>query len=283
MQFKLVNGTVFTGRPIAAKDATVQVAIDTGGYTNLYWAQLSQETLRELQESKVANVAPLASVFIDPAPTRRATARTKAVTMKEVPRLDRPTGGSLFASPVMIVLLLILYGMNVYAAYEIAVFRQQPPALVCVVAAILPLIGPAIFIAMPTRQPPEEHLPIEQPEHPHEPETIALPTEQPVEAAPAAAEQPAAPQAVTYSRGQFTFNRRFFETKFAGFLKLVPGEAERDKVIVIKSARGEHTGARFSKIEPNEVFFQVRKGNATEDVMIPFNEIYEVTIKPKDT
>ena len=106
-----------------------------------------------------------------------------------------------------------------------------------------------------------------------------------VEAAASVVEEqkgPALPAAVVYARGQFTFNRRFFETKFAGFLKMVPGEAERDRVIHIKSARGEFIGQRLSKIEPNELFLQIRKGTATEDVMIPFTEVFEVTIKHKD-
>ena len=107
------------------------------------------------------------------------------------------------------------------------------------------------------------------------------------EEAPAAPAQqqpakPAAPEVVVYPRGQFTFNRRFFETKFAGFLKMVPGEAERDKVIYVKCARGEYTGHRFAKVDQNELYLQVKKGNATEDVMIPFNEIFEVQVKPKD-
>jgi hypothetical protein len=90
------------------------------------------------------------------------------------------------------------------------------------------------------------------------------------------------PQTIVYPRGQFTFNRRFFETKFAGFLKMVPGEAERDRLLHFKSARGEYTGHRLSKVEPNEVYLQVRKGNATEEVMIPYTEIYEVQVKHKD-
>jgi hypothetical protein len=35
-------------------------------------------------------------------------------------------------------------------------------------------------------------------------------------------------------------------------------------------------------VEPNEVYLQVRKGNATEEVMIPYTEIYEVQVKHKD-
>ena len=40
---------------------------------------------------------------------------------------------------------------------------------------------------------------------------------------------------------------------------------------------------RLSKIEPNELYLQVRKSGVSEDVMIPFSEIYEVTVKQKDT
>lgn len=279
MQFKLVNGAVLTGQPLQAKDSFVLVKLDNNTYTNVYWVQLSQETLRELEKNKTT--APYASIFIDPPASGKPAAATKrAVTIKEVPRLDRPNGGSLFASPVMLLLLFLVYAANIYAAYEIAIFRQQPPALVCVLAAVVPVIGPAIFLAMPTRQPKEEvvwEAPVET-----APVEEAAPV---VEQAPAPVveeSKPAIPQPIVYSRGQFTFNRRFFETKFAGFLKVVPGEAERDKVIQIKSARGEYVGQRLTKIEPNELYLQIRKGNATEDVMIPFSEIFEVTVKHKD-
>jgi hypothetical protein len=180
----------------------------------------------------------------------------------------------------MVVLLLLVYAANIYAAYEISVFRQQPPALVCVVAGVLPIIGPAIFLAMPTRQAKQEpawEAPVEEATVPETPAMEEAPPPTPDET------QPTLPQPVVYPRGQFTFNRRFFETKFAGFLKMVPGDAERDKVIHIKSARGEYTGQRLTKIEPNELYLQIRKGTATEDVMIPFSEVFEVTVKHKDS
>jgi hypothetical protein len=85
-----------------------------------------------------------------------------------------------------------------------------------------------------------------------------------------------------YSRGQFTFNRRFFETKLAGFMRMVPSEAERDMLIHIKSARGEHAGNRVVRVTPNELYLQVAKGNASEEVLIPFAEIAEIQIRHKD-
>jgi hypothetical protein len=132
---------------------------------------------------------------------------------------------------------------------------------------------------MPTRRPPEE-APLEM--APATDEAPVVTEEAPAAPAEEQPAKPAAPEILVFPRGQFTFNRRFFETKFAGFLKLVPGEAERDKVIHVKSARGEYTGHRLAKVDQNELFLQVRKGNATEDVMIPFNEIFEVQVKPKD-
>lgn len=271
---KLVDGATLAGQPIAFKDQFVQVRLDAGGYTNVPWARLSQETLRELTRNRTA--APYATVFLDPPQSRSSRTTGKPVALKPVPRIDRPTGGSLLASPVMLVLFLIIYVANIYAGYEIALYRQQAPALVCVLAAVVPLIGPAIFMAMPTRQPVIEQAPMETVEEQVLEEAPVVVEEAPV----MHEERPAAPQAVVYPRGQFTFNRRFFETKFAGFLKMVPGEAERDKEIFVKSARGEYVGQRLTRIEPNEVYLQIRKGAVTEDVMIPFNEIYEVQVRP---
>jgi hypothetical protein len=78
------------------------------------------------------------------------------------------------------------------------------------------------------------------------------------------------------------FGRRFFETKMAGFLRMVPSEAERDLMINIKSSRGEYVGNRISKLQPDDLTLQFHKGSASSDVTIPFTEIQEVTIKHKD-
>ncbi len=276
---KLVDGSTIVGRPVAFQDQFIKVALEGGEnpvYTNVFWARLTQETLQQLTANPQAK--PFANIFLDPSVERRA-AVDKKIKLVVPPRLDRPQAGSLFSSPVMLVLLLLIYAANIYAGFEIAIFRQWPPFLVAALSAVLPLVGPVIFLAMPTKRPKTEAA--YEAAAPVEEEPVA------VEEAPVAVEaapiQPAIPQPVVYPRGQFTFNRRFFETKFAGFLKMVPGENERDKVIQIKSARGEYTGQRLSKIEANELFLQIRKGTATEDVMIPFTEIFEVTVKHKDT
>jgi len=279
--FEFADGGSVVGRLVAPQDKYLQVALESAGdtpvYTNILWARLSQKTLERLAGDRAAG--PFARIFIDPPAPAAPAAQAKAINIKTPPKLDRPQGGGLFSSAVMVVLILIVYAANIYAGWEIGIFRQWPAAMTAAVAAFVPIIGPVIFLAMPTRSQHVEEAPAEVP--------VVEETAPVVEAAPAPVEQqaaqPALPQPVVYSRGQFTFNRRFFETKFAGFMKMVPGEAERDKVIYIKSARGEYTGQRFSKVEPNEVYLQIKKGTVSEDVMLPFSEIFEVTIKHKDT
>jgi hypothetical protein len=90
------------------------------------------------------------------------------------------------------------------------------------------------------------------------------------------------PETVTFKRGQFTFNRRFFETKFPGFFGVVRREADRDMVLVFKSNRGEYTAQRISRIAANDLHVQVQHGQASEEVMIPFQEIQEIRLKHKD-
>ncbi len=276
------NGGQVSGRLVSFKDQHIQVAlegsVDNPVYTNVPWAKLSQKTLRELSTHRDRQAQFFANVFLDPEVQPVSTKADRNQRLVMPPRLDRPQGGSLFASPIMIALLLLVYAANIYAGFEIGIFRQRPPMMVAAVSAILPLVGPALFLAMPTHRQKAYEAPVEQ--APVVEEAPMVEEAAPVEDQPA---QPVLPKPVVYARGQTTFNRRFFETKFAGFMKVVPGEAEKDKVIHIKSARGEYTGQRLSKVEPNEVFLQIRKGVATEDVMIPFSEIYEVTVKHKDT
>jgi len=90
------------------------------------------------------------------------------------------------------------------------------------------------------------------------------------------------PAPVVFRRGDFSFNHRFFETKLAGFFRVVPGEAEKDMVVYIHAARGEFAGKRITRVTPNELYLQVFKNDATADEMIPFVEIREVQIRHKD-
>ncbi|HWI59109.1 MAG TPA: hypothetical protein VNZ22_17920, partial [Bacillota bacterium] len=92
----------------------------------------------------------------------------------------------------------------------------------------------------------------------------------------------ALPPTTTYQRGQFTFNRRFFETKFSGFFGAVRRDADRDMELIVKSLRGEYNVHRISRIAANDVHLEVQHGPATQEVMVSFQEIQEIRLKHKD-
>jgi hypothetical protein len=189
---------------------------------------------------------------------------------------------------------VLLYGANIYAAYEIAVFRARPVGLVCGVAAVAPVIGPIVFLSLPTRVEQTEEAgtpydtaviqPFGAPAQPADGQTPApadsgaLRLSQTESAGPAAA----LPQTQVFQRGAFTFNRRFFETRFPGFFGVVRREAEKDMVLLIKSARGQHVAERITRISATDVHLHVQKGPASEEVMVPFSEIQEIQLKHKD-
>ena len=297
-EFKLANGNVLKGEVASTDEDGLVVKLDVGGFSKREpWINFSQETLKELAQDP--KVAPLVEPFIDLEPEQiKAREKQKEIVVKPVPnRLERPAPRpglvAAFLTPVGIALLAMLMLANLYAAYEIAFFRQQPAALVCGLSVLFPLLAPIIFLSLPTRVAHSE---------------AAAPGEEPAAAAhggakakttgtfpaPAAAggltlaagakAEPASAQtqAQTFTRGEFTFNRRFFETKFPGFFRLVPSEAEKDLVMVIKAVRGEYVAKRISRISMNEMHLQLQSSNASAEVMIPFVEIQSVQIRHKD-
>jgi hypothetical protein len=98
-------------------------------------------------------------------------------------------------------------------------------------------------------------------------------------AAPASAQLP---QTQVFKRGQFTFNRRFIETKFSSFFPAIRRGDDKDLVLVIKTTRGEFTATRISRIASNDMHAEVHRGGTSQEVQIPFAEIQEIHLKHKD-
>ncbi len=304
--FTLVNGESLNGEMLAAtaNDAGVQIKLGEGEYKRVPWASFSQADLKEF--AKMPKLGPLVEPFIEI--TQAEKVKKTAVNIKQPPRLERPVPrsliGALFSSGLGLFIVLVLYAANIYAGYEVSIFRARPVALVCGVSAVLPLIGPIIFLSMPTQLAPAaatwEPAPEAVPEggaaeavNPMQavgadhPSALRLAASGSSEAGAAGqgeaqGQKAALPQTVTFQRGQFTFNRRFIETKFPGFFGVVRRDADRDMVLVIKSSRGEYVGQRISRIAANDLHLQVHRAHATEEVMIPFVEIQEIRLKHKD-
>lgn len=299
--FQLSNGEAVTGEVVSFNEGGLVLRLPDNKYSDrIPWTKFNQADLKKLSENP--KIAPLVEPFIEVSEKERM--QKTAIDIKPVPRLERPADqsliGALFSSSVGIFMLLAFYAANIYAGYEVAVFRGQPKILVCGLAAVLPVIAPIVFLCLPTKvATSSEEGYLTEPAGSAASYSVPNPEAEQAAAAAAAAEQQAAagglhlaasqshgggalPQTQTFQRGAFTFNRRFFETKFSNFFGVVRREADKDMVMVVKAARGTYVAQRVSRITTNDMHLDVHKGTASEEVMVPFSEIQEVQLKHKD-
>lgn len=279
----LADGTSLTGDIIKSTDTGLMLHLSDNGYTNVLWTKFSQEAMKELAKN------PKIKSFVEPfieIPLSERPQKTE-LKIREVTRLKVPPKqsliGALFSSSVGIFTLLLIYAANIYAGYEIAVVRIRPKALVMGVAAVLPVLGPIIFLALPMQvqaAPTETQAEVD-------PTSFAVPG-QPVEQAEihiaAGSWQPpsAAPVAgQVFKRGQFTFNRRFIETKFAAYFGEIHSTADESSVFIVKTAGGEFTIERIIRMAASEIYVAVAAGETRQEVMIPLADIQEIQINPK--
>ena len=97
----------------------------------------------------------------------------------------------------------------------------------------------------------------------------------------AAAPAASANEPQVFQRGQFTFNRRFFETKFSGFFAMIRREADKNLVLTVKTGRANMVVERITRIATNEMHVETPVGAGKQEVMVPFAEVVEVQLKSK--
>ncbi|MDB6036460.1 MAG: hypothetical protein JWM99_301 [Verrucomicrobiales bacterium] len=286
-EFKLLNGDKLIGEPAGVSEDGLVVRLDVGGFSpRVGWGKLTQETLKQLMENPQAKpfVEPFIEVPVEIKQKERA--KKKEIIVKEVPHVDRPAGTGGFVSmlfkPPAIVIVLLLYVANIYAGIEIARFKGRPLAIVGAVCAFLPILGPLIFLATPGFGPGGEY---QEATAPPDNSQLGAPDVQKAAGAGGGglglagghAKKPEAGGAdPLFTRADSTFDRRFFETKFTPFFRLVPSE---DKVLFVKTAKGEFQAKRISRISMNEMHLQLAKGNT--EVPVPFGEILEAQVRAR--
>ena len=286
--FPLTDGTAIIGSVISYNDNGVVFRLGEDQYSQrVPWTKFSQDALKLLANNP--KVRPLAEPFIEtPAPSRQ---KKGEIRVQEVSRLELPPKqslfGALFSSSVGLVMLLLIYVANIYAAYEIAACRARPITLVMGVAVVLPVLGPIIFLAMPKRAEPSKTAAPQPAAAPH---TFAVggaaaPPAAGIHIAEAswhgAAPAAAPSEAQVFQRGQFTFNRRFFETKFSGYFAVIRREAEKNMDLTMKTGRAQYLVERITRIATNEMHVEVGLSAVKQEVVVPFVEIVEVQLKPK--
>jgi hypothetical protein len=184
----------------------------------------------------------------------------------------------------------MLFLGNLYAGYVVALYRQRPTALVCSVSAVMPILGPLLFLSLPTmdrsyEEPPpmdtaiaareELSAPLDNkgPSGPGIPSGGGLSLKQQTGAVAKGNESK------VYRRGEYTINRQFVERTFAGFFRVVPGEAEKDMVLVVKGPRSEFLCRRITRISATDIHLLLVSGG---EKSIALGEIGEIRLKHKD-
>jgi hypothetical protein len=285
--FRLTDGQELTGKVISADAQGLVMQKEDGSFVRTPWNKFTDQALKELAKRK--DVRKYIEALLEPEEEETQKQVAREIKYREPPRLPRPDPqaglGAIFSGSIGLVFLVLLYAANLYAAYEVALFRNYPWLLVCGLALILPVATQVVFLCMPTRVPAAEAPAVSPAVEAAATQVYHLPGQSAAAEAEAVTPAPGAPAHAPpqiYVRGQYTFNRRFFETKLAGFMKAVPGEAERDMVMEVHSLRGTVVSNRIARVMPNEVSFLVQKGTASDEIIIPFTEIREIRVRHKD-
>lgn len=287
--FQLSDGTAISGELVSPNELGVLLRLPDGSYSDrIPWVRFSQTDLKRIGENPRFKqfVEPFIEVTEDKSP-KKLEIKVNPVTRMERPSKESFLKGFVFSS-VGFVVLLLLYAANLFAAYEVSIIRAFSPAVVCGVSAILPLFGPVLFLCLPTRLKTEEH-------------AIAEAAAARQTRAQAAAEVAAAaaalglgqeehtptpgvelPPTQVFKRGEYVFNRRFFETKFAGFFGVLRRDADKDMVLTIKTPHGLFTVERFTRITTNEMYFLTKRGGGMAEMTVPFQEVQEIELRHKD-
>jgi hypothetical protein len=294
-EFRTITGDAYLGEVSAADKDGLIVRLQTGGFSpRIDWAKLDEATLKELAGNPKARkfVEPL----LDPPAEEIARIEARKIDVRQPTRVDRPNpeiaGKGIYAAlvtPNGLMLLGALFLANLYAGYEIARFKWRPVPLVCGLSAVLPVVGPLIFLALPRYVPPEatsateEAVAAQQLNLPPPPSAApAGPPPPPGAAGLGISKHAAAPGqegAKHFKRGETTFNRRFFETQFPSFFRVVASQADRDLVIEIVTAKGSVVGSRISRISATEIHFKTSPG---AEVGVEFPQVLEVKLRNKD-
>ena len=296
--FELTDGRTVSGELLlsSATDVGVQLKTGEGVYEKFTWAEFSQKSLKDLATKP--KLGQFVEAFIE-IPVAERLKKTEANLKKDYARLELPAKrsllGSLFGSSVGLLSLLLIYGANIYAGFEIAKFRAYPPAMVCGVSAVAPFVGPIVFLCLPTRM-DKSAAEIREAEAAAATAAANPFKTEPAPGAPVAAEagglhfasaeadaaRVALPETQVFQRGQFTFNRRFLETKFAAFFSMVRRDADKDMLLIVKTSRAQYDVHRINRISANDLHAEVHQGPTFSEVVITFAEIQEMKLKHKD-
>jgi hypothetical protein len=283
--YQLTSGQVVAGEPVSMNEQGTLFRQEDGTYSDrVSWGKFSQDDLKKIAAAN-PKAAALIEPFLEPSEDQKKAEQAAIEVKSDYPKLDRPAAQPFFkafaSTGIGLLGLFLVYLANIYAGYEISIFRARSPGLVCGVSAVLPLLGPILFLCLPTQVESKADI-VQEPAREKEAYHVGDVPPEGEAAGTFVDDSPKLPPTETYTRGQTTFNRRFFETKFPGFFTVVRRESDRDMVLTVRASRGTYEAQRITRVSMNDMHIQVVKGGASEEVMIPFIEVQEVVLKHKD-
>jgi hypothetical protein len=274
--FYLNDGSALTGEVFKSDDYAATIHLPDDTYTNLAWPRFSQATLAQLAANPKVEKA-----FVQPFIAPQASQQKAGPTAREVSRLKRPENPSVvagfFKSSVGLFILFVLYGANLFAAYEISIVKARTAVQVMGAAAVLPVIAPVIFLWLPVKvevsaeQKEVEELATEVAAAQQQEQIQITEASWKTDAASAAAKK-LEPQ--MYPRGKFTFNKRFIETRFADFVN--GGELSKKYSMELRTMKALLSVERIAQIGQNDLILETPQGQ----VSVPFADIQEIKLNP---
>jgi hypothetical protein len=286
--FVMENGNIIEGNVSTMDEESLVIRNKSGIFTDrMDLVFLSQETLKWLKED------PKYAEFVDPfIELPEDEIHPPVINVRQPERMKQPDGKATFFStlmtPVGFLLLFVFYGGNLFAAYEIAVFRGRPVALVCGLSAILPVIGPILFISLPGIE-SASHYDSEPladeggaPEAPPAPAAPAAPSGKPglgLSKGGAAAPAGGGLAGAVFSKDDTNFNRNFIETKFTEFFRVVPSASIKNLVLSFKTVKREYVATRITRISGSDLHLQLQQG--AKEVSLGFGEIIKIEVRNK--
>ena len=334
--FVLTNGTEVTGTIFKVRGTGITFRNEKGSLMkSIKFGQFKKESLKKLVEASPdvrqhaghllaagAVSGAGSAIAVKPPPARESLDPPAYTDVEDRPELPEAKGifGAYFGTKPGLLMLFLIWGANLWAAHNIGVYRRWPKFMVPGIAAVAPLVGPAVILAMKPKkvEKKETVMAKEDEEKPAKKKAaVAKPVSKakvvtakpgaaaggagaragagaakakqaqaqaPMAAPPqpgAAAAAPKALEAASYEKGSVNINKRFIETKFAPFFKLVPDEPYRSGWMCFVTPRGEYWAKRIPKITQTDLTIQCpQEGGGTLDQTIQIAEITAIHIRP---
>ena len=266
--------------------------------------------------------APTNSLPALPKPTSPTPAAPVAINVASPPapifQLVEPPGVAVFPerrppasgmspevafNPAGIFLALLVMGLSGYAGYEIARFKNRPVKLMCILSAVLPVLGPAVFLALPPQQatsatpfgspgvPGAAELPStttplpavrglkyeDDPDSPYANLTDGAgeETQYVDESATAAAPVPVAKSLEHFHSSEYEFTPAFFSEYFARF---VGAEATSGDALILRTNANEYSVHYISTVDATGLQFIFASQSQWMEEFLTYADITEVEV-----